>query len=576
MEDSLKKIYRSKKSTQVKIYTVPKSLGKIQENTIVEGEFYSTLSKEEIFNLALKFHSKGNILEAEKYYKLFIDQGYCDDKIFSNYGSILKDQGKLNEAKILTLKALDLKPDFASYHYNLSNILYELSDLNEAELSTRKAIRLNPTLSSAHYNLGKILRKTARKYIGLYIPLEIDKSRIKEAELAIRTAIKLKPKIPDYHKQLAMLLRDINKLNDAEISIRKAIKLNPNSAIYHNDLGTILRDIGKLKESEISILRAIELKSDFVNALVNLGDTAIFLGKLNEVISLSKYILKLKSVNSGAEFVAMSKIVLSNLIKGNISETFSSINNINIFIDKEGDELSKKGLMDNQALGYCRFISQLYPQLEKFNNINFNQTIPHIGESHCLSFTRQSINISSKIKYIQPVLIAGAKAWHFANNDNNKWKASLNQQIKNYKYSDEVFISFGEIDCRRHEGILPYAMKYNKNINKICESTIENYLDYMEYKLSSVFSSRYYFGVPAPFIAKKKLDKIDLKRIELIEEYNTLLKEKVLLKKCYFFDVYALTKNNEGQNNIIHMCDATHLSPKCLNKLLENYLIKPP
>ena len=79
-------------------------------------------------------------------------------------------------------------------------------------------------------------------------------------------------------------------------------------------------------------------------------------------------------------------------------------------------------------------------------------------------FAHQTISLSSQLKTIQPVLITGGKAWHFANDKNNKWKDSLNQQIKNHNYSNEVFISFGEIDCRKYEGILNHAIKEDKNI----------------------------------------------------------------------------------------------------------------
>ena len=106
------------------------------------------------------------------------------------------------------------------------------------------------------------------------------------------------------------------------------------------------------------------------------------------------------------------------------------------------------------AANFFQFIASLYPLLEKENNKPESKIIPHIGESHCLSFAHQTISLSSRVKTIQPVLITGGKAWHFANKKNNRWKDSLTQQIKNHKYSDEVFISFGEIDCRKDEGIL--------------------------------------------------------------------------------------------------------------------------
>ena len=42
-------------------------------------------SKEQIYNQAIQFHSKGNITEAAKYYQYFINQGFEDYGVFSNY-----------------------------------------------------------------------------------------------------------------------------------------------------------------------------------------------------------------------------------------------------------------------------------------------------------------------------------------------------------------------------------------------------------------------------------------------------------------------------------------------------------
>ena len=60
----------------------------------------------------------------------------------------------------------------------------------------------------------------------------------------------------------------------------------------------------------------------------------------------------------------------------------------------------------------------------------------------------------------------------------------------------------------------------------------------------------------------------------MIKQYNSLLKKEVLSRGSYFLDIYNLTSNKNGENNRIHMCDKTHLSPKCLSILFENYLYK--
>ena len=158
-------------------------------------------------------------------------------------------------------------------------------------------------------------------------------------------------------------------------------------------------------------------------------------------------------------------------------------------------------LNTNKPEAFSKFITSLYPHLLTENNNQYSEILPHIGESHCLSFSHQTLSISSKLKQIQPVFIMGGKAWHFASNKHNQWKESLNQQIKNHTYSNKVLISFGEIDCRKDEGILNYAVKNDKDITEVCEKTVKGYINYMEKILSPYYSERYYFGVPA---AKRK------------------------------------------------------------------------
>ena len=65
-------------------------------------------SKEQIINQAIKFHSQGNIAMAKKYYEYFIRNGFKNHIVFSNYGVILRDLGKLKEAEMFTRKAMNL------------------------------------------------------------------------------------------------------------------------------------------------------------------------------------------------------------------------------------------------------------------------------------------------------------------------------------------------------------------------------------------------------------------------------------------------------------------------------------
>ena len=96
----------------------------------------------------------------------------------------------------------------------------------------------------------------------------------------------------------------------------------------------------------------------------------------------------------------------------------------------------------------------------------------------------------------------------------------------------------------------------------------------MEEIISSNYSKKYYFGIPAPTRGKELPDELDVKRIEVIKLYNSIFKTEVLSRGSCFLDVYALTSNKDGENNKLHMCDKTHLSPTCLSILFKDHLYK--
>ncbi len=125
-------------------------------NNIELKKRQSNFNKEEILNKAFQYHSQGNIVEASKYYQLFINQGFKDHRVFLNCGEILKNQGRFKEAEILIRKAIELNPDYALAHNNLGNILKAKNKLKEAELFYCKAIILNSDFTKPYYNLSTL------------------------------------------------------------------------------------------------------------------------------------------------------------------------------------------------------------------------------------------------------------------------------------------------------------------------------------------------------------------------------------------------------------------------------------
>ncbi|WP_269603661.1 tetratricopeptide repeat protein [Prochlorococcus marinus] len=619
---------QKEESNQIDIYPVPLSLFDINVNSYIFTDRLANLTKEEIITKAVNYHLQENITQAVKYYRYFLDQGFSDPTVFCNYGVIFytlgklkeaedllrkaiqiepnyeqaysnlglvyKDLGELKKAELLIRKAIELNPDYVDAYINLSVILKELDQLQEAEKVIKKAVSIRPDNPISYYNLGNILfeldqLEEAELAIRKSIELKpnsaeahselgrilIEFNELEEAELVTRKAIKLQPNLADAYHNLGKILLGLGELNEAEIYTRKAIELQPTVALGHNNLASILSDLGKLEEAEVAINQAITLKPDYPEAMINRGVIFGRLGKIKESILSFKSTIELRSANSEQRLRAYLEITICNLVQGNFIETYLNFKKTEYFINKGCLNLIKDHKIKQYTNAFFNFINNLYPKLKQINYNLSQAMIPHIGESNCLSFSNQILSLDDKQLQVQPVLITGAKAWHFASKYNNQWKSSLDQQIINYIDSEKVLISFGEIDCRKDEGILAFSKKKNQDISTIILKTINLYLDYMEKKLAKFFSKRYYFGVAAPVVLSGKIDDLDIKRKQLISEYNSILKAELKVRGSYFIDVYSCTSNHQGFNNGIYMCDDNHLSPAALDILLSNYLIKP-
>ena len=166
---------------EFKTFPVPFALEEIkQNNTFTTNKAYNQ-SKEQIINQAFDFHSKGNILEAANLYQYLINQGFKDHRVFSNYGVIQKNLGKLKKAELSYRKAIEIKPDYAKAHLNLGIILEDLGKLQEAFDSYLKAININPLLSNIYPTIVRFLRDSDIS--------QLNKSKLKDKIINIRCTI---------------------------------------------------------------------------------------------------------------------------------------------------------------------------------------------------------------------------------------------------------------------------------------------------------------------------------------------------------------------------------------------------
>ncbi len=236
-----RKIVQNKEASKFQTFPIPFGLGEIKENFNINTNSNLSSSKEKLITQALSLHSKGDLRGAAKYYQDFINEGFTDPYVYSNYGVICKQTNQIDLAIKIYNKSIELFPNNPESFCNLGNLLKDIGRLEEAEISTRKAIKIKPDFAEAHSNLGIILKNLGK---------------LKEAEISTLKAIKYKPDVAIYYVNLASIFHYSSKLEEAQSSINKAIKIDPYLAIAHSSLGDILDELGKRKEASYSYEKA--------------------------------------------------------------------------------------------------------------------------------------------------------------------------------------------------------------------------------------------------------------------------------------------------------------------------------
>ena len=69
------------------------------------------INTNKLINKAFELQAKGHKIESAKYYSYLIKKGIKDYRIFSNFGTFLKEIGKYEQAEIHLKKAIAINPN---------------------------------------------------------------------------------------------------------------------------------------------------------------------------------------------------------------------------------------------------------------------------------------------------------------------------------------------------------------------------------------------------------------------------------------------------------------------------------
>jgi protein O-GlcNAc transferase len=195
-------------------------------------------------------------------------QATCFDAL-NLLGIIAAQTGRSQEAADLLGRAVAQRRDDAIAHNNYGNVLRDLKRHDDALQSYDRAIKLKPGYAEAHYNRGVTLQEL---------------ERFEDARRSYERALAINPDYAAACNNLGVTLRELKRLDDALRSYERALEIKPDYAVAHNNRGVALQDLKRFDDALQSLDRALAIKPDYVEALDSRGNALRHLKRFDEAL----------------------------------------------------------------------------------------------------------------------------------------------------------------------------------------------------------------------------------------------------------------------------------------------------
>ena len=116
-------------------------------------------SPDDLFGRAQSAEQSGDIVEAERLYRLLIKSDPADASAPFNLGNMLRAHARHIEAEAAFRSATRIDPTFAEAWYNLGDLLDDQGRTDAAIECLRKALRAAPDYADAMFNLALLLQR---------------------------------------------------------------------------------------------------------------------------------------------------------------------------------------------------------------------------------------------------------------------------------------------------------------------------------------------------------------------------------------------------------------------------------
>ncbi len=171
-------------------------------------------------------------------------------------GSLLAQEGRLDDAIEHFQRALRYKPGYPEAHFFLGHTFDQQGKLEEAVVEYQSALRFKPMQEQTHIFLAITLAK---------------QKKLEDAINHYLAALKLNPQSAVTHNNLARIYHTLGQFDAAVEHYTSALRVNPTLAIAHNNLGILLLQKGNLAEGARHLREALRLKPENPETEFNLA-----------------------------------------------------------------------------------------------------------------------------------------------------------------------------------------------------------------------------------------------------------------------------------------------------------------
>lgn len=273
-------------------------------------------------NYGVVLANSGRLEEALEHYRRAAELNPDFWMARTNVAITLGELGRLSEAEAACREMVAAAPHNPVVYFNLANVLLRQDRRDEAYAAFAEAVRLDPQYARAYTNWGVALVEAgdsaaAIRHLATAVSLDPEDAlahynlalalsntgRLERAIHHYQETLRLKPRSPRAYANLGLTYAALGRMPAAERCLRAALELDPNDAVAHVNFGGLAIQGNRPDIAELHFRRAVELDPENVEANNNLGTLLAQQGKSEDAIPYLSAAVRLRPEHANAHFM---------------------------------------------------------------------------------------------------------------------------------------------------------------------------------------------------------------------------------------------------------------------------------